>query len=117
MFPNMASSISELVGCGLLASSAAADMIWPDWQYPHCGTSRSSQAFWILAPTAVAPIASIVVISDVPMLSIGVMQERMAVPSIVTVRCECFELGNQFVCNNVIRVKRKHPGRRNPGFL
>jgi hypothetical protein len=26
--------MSASVGCGLLASSAAADMICPDWQYP-----------------------------------------------------------------------------------
>ena len=46
-------------------------MIWPDWQYPHCTTSRSSQAFWILAPAAVAPMPSIVVTADLPMLSTG----------------------------------------------
>src|SRR6202030_138140 len=86
MLPDMASSMSASVGCGLLASSADADMIWPDWQYPHCTTSRSSQAFWILAPAAVAPIASIVVIADVPMLSTGVMQDRVATPSICTVQ-------------------------------
>src|SRR5229473_4038892 len=86
MLPDIASSISESVGCGLLASSAEADMIWPDWQYPHCTTSWSSQDFWILAPAAVAPIASIVVISEVPMLSTGVMQERVAAPSTCTVQ-------------------------------
>src|SRR5712691_3138891 len=86
MLPNMASLLSASVGCGLVAMSPAADMIWPDCQYPHCTTSRSSQAFWILAPAAVAPIASIVVISEVPMLSIGVMQERVATPSTCTVQ-------------------------------
>src|SRR6267154_4403216 len=86
MLPDIASSISAPVGWGLLARSAEADMIWPDWQYPHCTTSRSSQAFWILAPAAVAPIASIVVIAEVPMLSIGVIQERMATPSRCTVQ-------------------------------
>src|SRR5712671_2186485 len=86
MLPDIAPSISESVGCGLLARSAEADMIWPDWQYPHCMTSRSSQAFWILAPAAVAPIASIVVISEVPMPSIGVMQERVATPLTCTVQ-------------------------------
>src|SRR5229473_7718196 len=86
MLPDIASSMSESVGCGLLASSAEADMIWPDWQYPHCTTSRSSQAFWILAPAAVAPIASIVVIAEAPMLSIGVIQERVAAPSTCTVQ-------------------------------
>src|SRR5215472_3454471 len=86
MLPDIASSSSESVGCGLLASSAEADMIWPDWQYPHCTTSRSSQAFWILAPAAVAPMASMVVTSDLPMLSIGVTQERVALPSMCTVQ-------------------------------
>src|SRR5262249_52336518 len=86
MLPDIASSISESVGRGLLASSAEADMIWPDWQYPHCGTSRSIQAFWILAPAALAPTASIVVIAELPMLSIGVMQDRMARPSTCTVQ-------------------------------
>src|ERR1700736_6141567 len=86
MLPDIASSISESVGWGLLASSAEADMIWPDWQYPHCTTSRSSQAFWILAPAAVAPIASMVVISELPMLSTEVMQERVGAPSICTVQ-------------------------------
>src|SRR6202035_2388131 len=39
----------------------------------------------MLAPAAVAPIASIVVISELPMLSIAVMQERVATPSTCTV--------------------------------
>src|SRR5260370_31114765 len=85
MLPGIASSISASVGWGLLARSADADMIWPDWQYPHCTTSRSSQAFWILAPAGVAPIASIVVIADVPTLSTEVTQERVATPSTWTV--------------------------------
>src|SRR5262249_42281381 len=38
------------------------------------------------APAAVAPIASIVVISDVPMLSIGVTHERVAAPLRCTVQ-------------------------------
>src|SRR5215472_2516294 len=61
-------------------------MIWPDWQYPHCTTSRSSQAFWILAPAAVAPMASMVVTSEAPMLSTGVTQDRVALPSMCTVQ-------------------------------
>src|SRR5437660_10992635 len=49
-------------------------------------TSRSSQAFWIFAPAGVAAIASMVVISDAPTLSIAVMQERVAAPSMCTVQ-------------------------------
>src|SRR5438094_8542315 len=45
MLPLRASSMSASVGLGFLESSAAADMICPDWQYPHCGTSSSIQAF------------------------------------------------------------------------
>src|SRR5438876_10163468 len=40
----MVASISASVGCGFFARSAAAAMIWPDWQYPHCGTSSSIHA-------------------------------------------------------------------------
>src|SRR6478609_4478769 len=86
MLPDIASSISDSVGCGLPASSADADMIWPDWQQPHCGTSRSSQACWTLLPAGVLPIASIVVIFESPMLSIDVIHERTASPLICTVQ-------------------------------
>src|SRR6266540_1529420 len=40
----IAVSISASEGCGFFASSAAAAMICPDWQYPHCGTSSSIHA-------------------------------------------------------------------------
>src|SRR5262249_33306000 len=86
MLPDIASSISESVGCGLLASSAEADMIWPDWQEPHLTTSRSGRLLGLWAPAGVAPIASIVVTAEVPMLSIGVIQERVATPPICTVQ-------------------------------
>src|SRR5262249_16106531 len=38
IFPAMAALISLSLGCGVAANSAAADMICPDWQYPHCTT-------------------------------------------------------------------------------
>src|SRR6266511_3848963 len=40
----IAASMSASDGCGVFASSAAAAMIWPDWQYPHCGTSSAIHA-------------------------------------------------------------------------
>jgi hypothetical protein len=43
-------------------------------------------SLWILAPATVAPIASIVVISEVPTLSMEVIQERVGAPSICTVQ-------------------------------
>ena len=38
MLPSMALSIWLSVGLGVFCSSAAACMIWPGWQYPHCAT-------------------------------------------------------------------------------
>src|SRR6266513_3660906 len=46
MLPDIASSMSASVGEGLVARSAAADMICPGWQKPHCGTSTSVHARW-----------------------------------------------------------------------
>jgi hypothetical protein len=40
----IAASMSLSVGRGVLASRAAAAIICPDWQYPHCGTSSSIHA-------------------------------------------------------------------------
>ena len=37
MLPDMTSSMSWSVGFLLLFRRAMACMIWPDWQYPHCG--------------------------------------------------------------------------------
>src|SRR6266852_7553120 len=58
----MALSISASVGRFTFASSAAALMIWPDWQYPHCGTSFAIQASCSTLPSLVWPIPSMVVI-------------------------------------------------------
>src|ERR671934_2065716 len=41
----MASSMSLSVGFGVRLSNAAAAMICPDLQYPHCGTSSAAHAF------------------------------------------------------------------------
>src|SRR5215475_14696134 len=38
-------TMSARDGFGFLASSSAAFMICPDWQYPHCGTSSITHAF------------------------------------------------------------------------
>src|SRR6266849_10220637 len=85
MLPLMASSMSASVGLGFLESRATADMICPDWQYPHCGTSSSSQASctgWL--PSTESP--SMVVTFLPATLEIAVMQERVASPLICTVQ-------------------------------
>ena len=42
--PDMACLTCASLGRGVCASNAAACMIWPDWQYPHCGTCSATQA-------------------------------------------------------------------------
>ncbi len=46
MLPAIASRIWSWLGLGFSISSAAACMIWPAWQKPHCGTLTWRQAFW-----------------------------------------------------------------------
>src|SRR4029077_6009204 len=86
MLPLIALSMSASAGFGLDFSSAVADMICPDWQYPHCGTSSVTQAAWIFLPSDVLPIASIVVTFLPATVDTGAMQERIAVPSTWTVQ-------------------------------
>src|SRR6266446_5913633 len=85
MLPLMASSMTASVGLGFFESRATADMIFPDWQYPHCGTSSSIQACctgWL--PSTERP--SMVVIFLPATLEIAVMQERVASPLMCTVQ-------------------------------
>ena len=85
MLPLIALSISASFGCGFSASSAAAVMIWPGWQYPHCGTPSSTHACctgWL--PSADRP--SMVVIRESAATPTSVMQERAARPSRWTVQ-------------------------------
>src|SRR5678815_1714829 len=80
----MAESMSLSVGWGLVASSADADIIWPAWQYPHCGTSTSIQAFWTgCVPSADSP--SMVVTGSFTEPTC-VWQERTALPFTWTVQ-------------------------------
>src|SRR5215471_14782223 len=84
MFPLIASSISASVGCGFFDSSATADMICPDWQYPHCGTSSSIHARCTGCDASVDS-PSMVITFFPATLEIGVMQERVASPLMCTV--------------------------------
>src|SRR5271166_217801 len=86
MFPLIAASMSVSLGFAFFASSAAADMICPDWQYPHCGTSPATQAVCTARPNLEPPIASIVVILWPTALATGNTQERVAWPSRCTVQ-------------------------------
>src|SRR5437660_9193568 len=59
-------------------------MIWPDWQYPHCGTSASIHARWT-GWAASGDKPSIVVTFLPATLEIAVPHERVATPLICTV--------------------------------
>src|SRR2546427_2988457 len=77
--------MSASLGWAFFATSADADMIWPDWQYPHCTTSRSSHACCTFLPVGVSPIASMVVIFFPAAAATGVTHERIGCPSRCTV--------------------------------
>src|SRR2546430_9081378 len=85
MLPDIASSMFRSLGFGVCASRLEACMIWPLWQYPHCGTFRRCQAACTLRPSGVPPMASMVVMALPAAAEIGVMQERVATPSRCTV--------------------------------
>src|SRR5438132_2700714 len=61
-------------------------MIWPDWQYPHCGTSFMIHAACTALPARVAPIPSIVVTFLPAAADTGIEQERTGCPSRCTVQ-------------------------------
>ena len=92
MFPAIAASMSASLGLGLLVSNALADMIWPDWQYPHCGTSRASQARWILLPAAVCQLL------EASKLAHFAQREDVV-----------FRTGHDAV-HHLLRRRRRHPG-------
>src|SRR5712692_10420074 len=81
----MACVICSSVGLGVLASRAAADMIWPVWQYPHCGTSSSIHACCKTC-RPLAPRPSMVMMLFPETCETGVEQERIGAPSTCTVQ-------------------------------
>src|SRR5450631_1424062 len=85
IFPLMASSISLSVGLEFSASKTAALIICPDWQYPHCGTSSSIQAFCSgCVKSSESP--SMVVTCLPAARESGATHERIAWPSRCTVQ-------------------------------
>src|SRR6476661_5677602 len=85
MLPSIWVTICSRVGFLFVARSAAACMICPDWQYPHCGTCSATQAFcrgcW---PLGERP--SMVVTFLPATLDTEIWQERIALPSMWTVQ-------------------------------
>src|SRR6266851_7778725 len=110
MFPLMASSISASVGLAFFASSATADMICPDWQYPHCGTSSAIQASWTgWLPSADKP--SMVVTFFPATLEIGVIQERVISPLMCTVQAPQSAMPHPNLVPVMFKVSRRTQSR------
>src|SRR5450759_415812 len=85
MLPPIAASICASVGFGVFSRRAAADINWPAWQYPHCGTSSSSQARCTgCVPSSDSP--SIVVTSLPWTVEMAVVQLRVGLPFTWTVQ-------------------------------
>ena len=85
MLPLIALLISASLGAGLFSSSAAADMIWPDWQYPHCGTCSSIHAACSALPAGLCNPSIVVTFRPATDASV-VTHERTGWPSRCTVQ-------------------------------
>src|SRR6267154_3161619 len=77
--------MSVSLGLGFFSSRAVADMICPDWQYPHWTTSRSTHAF-CTAFAARDDKPSIVVTWRLATAETGAEHERNVCPSTWTVQ-------------------------------
>ncbi len=82
----MALSISLSEGPEFSLRSAAAAMMWPDWQYPHWGTSSAIQASCTALPAFSLPTASMVVIFLPEASFTGTWQDLSALPLMWTVQ-------------------------------
>src|SRR5438270_8307909 len=99
MLCDMPASTSAAVGFGFLRRSATAVMIWPDWQYPHCGTCSAIQACctgWLRS----AESPSIVVIFLLAVAEMGKLQERCGSPFTCTVRLRIERCHNRTSCQS-----------------
>ena len=77
--------VPGVLGVAVSARKAAACMICPPWQNPHCGTLCSRQAFWAgCMPSLSSP--SMVVTFMPTAADTGNWQERTALPSRCTVQ-------------------------------
>src|SRR4051812_19654405 len=83
-FSFMASSMSASLGFLFFISRPAADMIWPAWQYPHCGTFSASHAFCSGCESDGESPSMVVIFLALTSAS-AVLHERIGSPSASTV--------------------------------
>src|SRR3954464_11169757 len=80
----IASSMSASVGLAFFFNSAAAAMIWPDWQQPHCGTSTAAQAFCTGCEELTDRPSMVTILSLAFTAESGTEQERCTSPLMCT---------------------------------
>jgi len=89
--------MSSSLGLGFAASSATVLMIWPAWQYPHCGTFLGEPRL-LDDVQALAPSDSIVA-TDLPAMSpTGHTHDRRARPSTCTVHARTARCRSRTSC-------------------
>src|SRR5690349_9185160 len=81
----IAASMSASEGFGLSFRSAAAAMIIPDWQKPHCGTSSATHAFWRGCEPSDESPSIVTIFAPDATAETGMTQLRVEAPSICTV--------------------------------
>src|SRR5689334_17085935 len=102
----MAESICSSLGFAVLASNAAADMICPGWQYPHCGTCSAIHAFCTGCELS-ADSPSMVVIFFDPTAETAVWHERTAWPSRCTVQAPHSPIPQPYLVPVMLSLSRK----------
>src|SRR5438132_11252943 len=114
MLPDIAASMSASVGFGFALSNATADMIWPDWQKPHWGTSTSIHAF-CTGCAFVADNPSIVVTFLPATAETGVTHARTGLPSTCTVHAPHWEMPHPYLVPVRLRFSRTTQRRGTSG--
>ena len=72
--------MSASVGILFAVSRATADMIWPDWQYPHWGTSISVQTARTVSVTLPFKPSMVVIVDGGDRRAVGVLDESLTGP-------------------------------------
>src|SRR3546814_19369479 len=110
----MGASISASVGLSFLAVSAAAAMIIPGWQNPHCGTLSATQACWTGCERS-RDSDSIVVTKLASAAALVLVQLRPAPPSMRTVHAPQSPVPPPHLVPVSLEAARSAQGRGEPG--
>ena len=102
----MAESICWSLGLDVFASSAAADMICPGWQYPHCGTCSAIHAFCSGCELSTESPSMVVIFFDATEET-AVWHDRTAWPSRCTVHAPHSPIPQPYFVPVMLSLSRK----------